>query len=215
MKNSDDVIERALARLREAEVPEGLEERIAARLTAHAAGRVEFRWRELFAGTAVAGVWWRGALSGVAVAMVVMGAVWLAGRHARSGEVVARERVVAVPSAPAARAVAVKEEVRSGEPCVSMPRVVRDSAATRRQELVRIARAEMEVSHPAPAMGLTAQERELVQLARNGDVKDLAALDPEMRARAEAQDAAEFQRFFAEPVRKEAVPAVESSADNQ
>ena len=77
---------------------------------------------------------------------------------------------------------------------------------------MRVAQAEVEPSHPAPAMGLTAQERELVQLARNGDAKDLAALDPETRAKAEAKDAAEFQRFFAEPVR-EAPP--EPQVDNQ
>jgi hypothetical protein len=89
---------------------------------------------------------------------------------------------------------------------------MRDSVAARRQELVEVAKAEIEASHPAPAMGLTAQERELVQLARTGDAKDLAALGPEMRAKAEARDAAEFQKFFAEPV-EPAPPAPE--ADNQ
>jgi hypothetical protein len=56
-------------------------------------------------------------------------------------------------------------------------------------------------------MGLTAQERELVQLARKGDAKELVSLDPEMRAKAEAQDAAEFQKFFAEPPVVDAPPA--------
>ena len=214
MKNSDEAVERALARLREAEAPEGMEGRIAARLAVGAAMRddVGFRWRDLFAGSAVAGVWWRGALSGVAVAMVVVGALWMAAGRGRSREVVVRERVVAAPSA--ANAVAVKQDVRN-VPCVSAPRVARDPAMSRRRELVEIAKAEMEASHPAPAMGLTAQERELVQLARTGDVKDLAALNPEMRAKAEAQDAAEFQKFFAEPVRVEAAPAAEPAADNQ
>jgi hypothetical protein len=213
MKNSDEAIDRALAALRDAKVPEGLEERIAAKLAVHAAVRegVGFRWRDVFAGTAAAWVWWRGALSGVAVAMVVMGLVWLAGRsHRAGGEVVLRERVVAAPG-PTANALVVKEDVRS-LPCVSAPRVVRSLGVARKNESVGIARAEVEMSHPAPAMGLTAQERELVQLARNSDAKDLAALDPEMRAKAQARDAAEFQKFFAEP----AVPAPPApEADNQ
>jgi hypothetical protein len=56
-------------------------------------------------------------------------------------------------------------------------------------------------------MGLTAQEQQLVRLARTGDAKELAPLDPEMRAKAEARDAAEFQKFFAEPVGADATPA--------
>jgi hypothetical protein len=146
--------------------------------------------------------------------MLVMGVVWLVGGRLRSsGEVVVRERVVA---APPSSSLAVKGDVGS-VPCVSAPRVVRSSAAARKDELVVVARGETEASHPAPAMALTKQERELVQLARTGDAKDLAALDPEMRARAEAKDAVEFQRFFAEPVRGDAPPAAaaEPSVDNE
>jgi hypothetical protein len=214
MKNSDEIVERTLAALRDAKVPEGLEERVAAKVPVRAAVRedVGFRWREVLGGSVAAGVWWRGALSGAAVAMVVAGLVWMAAGRGHSTEVVVRERVVTVPAA-SANAMAVKEDV--GGPCVSAPRVVRDSAAERRRELVKIARAEMEMSHPAPAMGLTAQERELVQLARNGDAKDLTALDPEMRAKAEAKDAAEFQRFFAEPARGDTAPGAAPSEDNQ
>ena len=207
MKNSDEAVDRALARLRDAEVPEGLEARVAARLESHAAARdvAGFRWRDLFSGSAAAGVWWRGAVSGVAVAMLVMGLVWMAGHRGRSGagEVVVRERVVAaVPPA-----LAVKEDVRS-VPCASPAGVrVKGTLVARGSEGVRVVATEVEVSHPAPAMGLTAQERELVQLARKGDAKELVALDPEMRAKAEAQDAAEFQKFFAEPVSKDAPPA--------
>ena len=197
MKNSDEAVERALAAMRDAKVPEGLEARVAARLAVRdVAG---FRSRDLFSGTAAAGVWWRGALSGAAVAILVVGLAWLAGGRGRSREVVVRERVVAAPSA------AVKEDVRS-VPCASAPRVVRSAVPVRRgNEGLRV--ASDEVSHPAPAMGLTAQERELVQLVRKGDAKELAPLDPEMRAKAEAQDAAEFQKFFAEPVRPEVPPA--------
>jgi hypothetical protein len=203
MKNSDEAVDRALARLRDAEVPEGLEARIAARLESHTAVRdaAGFRWRDLFSGTAAAGVWWRGAVSGGAVAMLVVGLVWMAGHRGRSGagEVMVRERVAAGPPAAVVGVARVK-------PCASpgLMGVAHGVTRVRRDDGVRVASAE--TSHPAPAMGLTAQERELVQLARKGDAKELVSLDPEMRAKAEAQDAAEFQKFFAEPVRGEAPP---------
>jgi hypothetical protein len=203
MKNSDEAVERALAAMREAEVPEGMEARVVAKLALRAAVRDDagFRWRDIFAGSAAAGAWWRGAVSGVAVAMLVLGLVWLAGHRGRSspGQVAVRERVVAP-------ALAVSEDLRS-VPCAS-PAVVRvKGTVVRTSEGVRVVATKIETSHPAPAMGLTAQERELVQLARKGDVKELVSLDPEMRAKAEAQDAAEFQKFFAEPVSADAAPA--------
>ena len=41
----------------------------------------------------------------------------------------------------------------------------------------------------------------LVRLAKDGDLKELASLNPEVRERLEAEDAAQFQRFFAEPAK--------------
>jgi hypothetical protein len=92
-------------------------------------------------------------------------------------------------------------------PCAA-PGVVRMKGnVVRTGEGVRVVATEVETSHPAPVMGLTAQERELVRLARTGDAKELVPLDPEMRAKAEAQDAAEFQKFFAEPAVVDTLPA--------
>jgi hypothetical protein len=203
--NREDDVERTLAALRDAKTPEGMEARIADRLALHATSqRAEFRWREVFAGSALAGAWWRGAVSGVAVAMLVMGLVWMAGHRGRSsaGHVAVRERAVAaVPPA-----LAVRDDVRSA-PCASPGGVRVKGTVVRTSEGVRVVATQIEVSHPAPAMGLTAQERELVQLAHKGDVKELISLDPEMRAKAEAQDAADFQKFFAEPVSADAPPA--------
>ena len=208
MKNSDEAVDRALARLRDAEVPEGLEARIAVKLEGQAAawGVAGFRWREIFAGSAAAGAWWRGAVSGVAVAMLVVGLVWMAGHRQVHPGVAVKERVAAVPAA-----LAVKEDIRS-VPCVS-PVVRVKGTVVRTSEGVRVVATKIEESHPAPAMGLTAQERELVQLARKSDAKSLAPLDPEMRAKAEAQDAAEFQKFFAEPVRPDVPP--QPTVDNE
>ena len=202
MDREDDV-EKVLAALRDAKVPEGMEARIAGRLALHAASRdvAGFRWSDIFAGSALAGVWWRGAMSGVAVAMLAVGLVMLAGHRPVRPGVAMKERVAAAPPG-----VAVKADVRS-VPCVSPAGVRVKGAVVRTSEGVRVVATKIETSHPAPALGLTAQERELVQLARKGDAKELVSLDPEMRAKAEAQDAAEFQKFFAEPVSADASPA--------
>jgi hypothetical protein len=57
-------------------------------------------------------------------------------------------------------------------------------------------------------MELTAQERELVRLARTVDPKVLAALVPETHAKVEAGDAAQFEKYFADPP---ALPTTEST----
>jgi hypothetical protein len=192
--NREDDVERVLAALRDAKTPEGMEARIADRLALHAAARgVEFQWRDVFAGSATAGVWWRGAVSGVAVAMLLVGLVWMTGhRRPSAGVKVMQERVAAEPPAAVVGVAQVK-------PCATPSRVAVAHGVSRvkRDDGVRVASAE--TSHPAPAMGLTAEERELVQLARTGNARDLA--------KAEAQDAAEFRRVFVEPAVVDVPPA--------
>lgn len=63
-------------------------------------------------------------------------------------------------------------------------------------------------SHPAPVLPLTAQERALVRLAQTADPKLLAALSPETQAKIEAQEADNYNKFFAPP------PAPPQPADN-
>jgi hypothetical protein len=54
-------------------------------------------------------------------------------------------------------------------------------------------------SHPAPELPLTAEERELVHLARTADPQVLATINPETQAKLLTQEAAEFEHFFAPP----------------
>ncbi len=54
-------------------------------------------------------------------------------------------------------------------------------------------------SHPAPVLPLTAQERALVRLVQTADPKLLAALSPETQAKVEAQEADNYNKFFAPP----------------
>ena len=152
MNNFDEAVERALAALRDAKTPEGMEARIVDRLALHAAvpDVAGFQWRDIFAGSALAGAWWRGAVSGVAVAMLVVGLVWMAGHRGRSnaGQVVVQERVVAaVPPA-----LAVRDDVRS-VPCASPGGVRVKGTAVRTSEGVRVVAKEVEVSHPGSRDG--------------------------------------------------------------
>lgn len=56
-----------------------------------------------------------------------------------------------------------------------------------------------QISHPAPPIPLTEQERLLLRYARRGRT-DLAQISNESKAAKEQQDAAEFQAFFKPPI---------------
>ena len=56
-----------------------------------------------------------------------------------------------------------------------------------------------QVSHPAPPIPLTEQERILLHYARNGNTGDLAQISNESKAAKEDQDKQEFQAFFEPP----------------
>jgi hypothetical protein len=72
---------------------------------------------------------------------------------------------------------------------------VGDSAADSEDS---IAMSEMRApSLPAPPMPLTEQERLLLRMAHKNDPVELAILDPKLRELQDAQEKAEFQRFFA------------------
>jgi hypothetical protein len=50
-------------------------------------------------------------------------------------------------------------------------------------------------SHPAPVAPLTNEEKLLLRAVHTGDPQVMAMLDPEVRARQEAESDAEFQKF--------------------
>jgi hypothetical protein len=67
---------------------------------------------------------------------------------------------------------------------------------------VRQARIEDDtpLSHPAPPLPLTAQERIMLRYARYGRSEDLAQISNERRTAQEDQENAQFQEFFKPPV---------------
>jgi hypothetical protein len=50
-------------------------------------------------------------------------------------------------------------------------------------------------SHPAPQAPLTQEEKLLLRIVHAGDPQQMAMLNPEIRARQEAENEAEFQEF--------------------
>jgi hypothetical protein len=191
----DAAIDKTLAALNSAAPPEGLESRIAARISARPAPAVS-PWRDRFTGYTLASAWWRGAAAGAAVAMLAVAAVLLLQHKTPSSNGIA----VATPTH--ALTITPVSTAASATPCAH-PAILHEPRPAPALTSI-ILRAEVPdagsaPSHPAPVRPLTAQERALVELARTADPKMLAALAPETQAKVEAQEEDNFNKFFAPP----------------
>ena len=212
-KQRDERIDNVLAALRAAVPPDGMQARIEARIAERvqqAASVAEFRWRDLLTGSTLAGAWGRGAVSGAAAAMLVAGLALFAGHlarvHPELGRSATREGTALRNPASAATPVAATSQNASASqalanPCTA-PKVLRArSAAVRYSDRLR-AQALAAVnapSHPAPVLPLTAQEEALAELARTASPALLVSLTPDAQERSEAQDEAQFNKFFTPP----------------
>lgn len=205
--NHDDAIDKTLAALKYATPPDGMEARILQRLQQQPAPAAPFRWRDLRAGSALATAWWRGALSGAATAMLLVGALLLAQHTLRTKQPAVGQLAITRNLVPAVLPVAASapNSPARATPCPTLLRVTRALPVYRADT---IPSASFAPSHPAPVLPLTAQERALVQLARTADPKLLAALSPETQAKIDAQEADNYNKFFAPP------PAPPQPADN-
>ncbi len=200
----DTAIDKTLAALNAAMPPEGMEGRIAARIVAQPSPALS-RWRDLFTGYSLAGAWWRGALTGAAAAILAGCAVLLLHHHSQmappqmmQNNAAAPHTATPVPATPAAQ---VKADTTrpAANPCPPAPGpMLRHANSTAKPMLLRVAAP---VHHPLLTEPLTAQERALLQLARTADPQQLAILNPETQAKLNAEDAAEFDKFFAPPPR--------------
>jgi hypothetical protein len=187
-KPHDDAIDKTLAALKRAAPPDGMDARILHRLQLQPAPAAPFRWRDLFAGSPLAAAWWRGALSGAATAMLLVGALLLAQHTLRTKQPAVGQLAAAHALAPVALPVAASTPASAG--CPTHARIHRAWVGSD---------ASFAPSHPAPILPLTAEERALARLARTADPKLLAALSPETQARVEAQEADNYNKFFAPP----------------
>jgi len=200
---ADEAIDRVLAGLREAAAPEGMERRILEAVRERAAVREG-------AAASARQTWvWGIALAGAAA---LCAAIYLTGFGTGHKSAVAKGHT----NAAQARAVAVQGSprvpvgpARAGGTQARVERVEAEDSLE-----VREMRAP---SLPAPEMPLTEQERLLLRIAHQGDPELLAMLEPEVQAKLEADDVAEYQRFFSEPVKevaaKDPATAAEATAE--
>lgn len=218
----DDAVDKVLSALRDAAPPEGMEARIARRLQQHLAAppTAPFCWREVFANSALAGAWWRGAITGAAAVLLVTATFLLAGHLLQTHQDRASTATNGAANrniAPAATPVddsshgAPGGETRA-QPC-ARPAMMRTASAVPAYTSDAL-RAETRIesdapSHPAPPLPLTDQERALIRLVQTASPRQLAVIDPEEYANLEAQSALKFEKFFAPPA---PLPAVEANA---
>jgi hypothetical protein len=181
---NDNAIEKTLAALNTAAPSEGLEARIAHRLQQPA--QAASHWRDRLTGLTLSAAWWRGAATGAAFALLAVTAVLLLQHKTPPPHRIA---VNATTHAPTITPVNAPESLT---PCVH--------PATHRTHTPAAAPAiELASSHLLPSDPLTPQERELVRLAQTADPRALATLNSEHQAQLEAENAAQFEKFFTPP----------------
>jgi len=197
----DDAVEKVLAALKTAAPPEGMEARIAERLRQHAlAPPPAARWRNLLLGSTPMAAWGRGVLTGAAMATLAA-CVVLVGQH-RSQLIAVNSHSAAITRSTAVNATPVSAPLT--KPCAG-PSTLRVHTAVPLPMAVPSPRLEiahgerLASSRPAPELGLTTQERQLLRLTKIADPRQLATLNPETQAKLEAQQEAEFQKFFPPP----------------
>jgi hypothetical protein len=202
--HQDPQIDQVLQALRRSIPPEGMEARIASHIAQQTTSPAPTRSR--IGSLVPSASWWRGAITGAAFAMLAMGAV-LSIIHITSPVERSRQAIPTNPLATAAtpRASTVNYSAASGPPCLH-PALLRKASVSpppiSTQLVAQTPPSESTApSRPAPVLPLTAQERALIELARTADPKQLAVLNSETQAKKEAEDAAEFNKFFATPPR--------------
>jgi hypothetical protein len=197
-----DSTNQVLAALRTTTPPPGMETRIAQRLQREDALPAPARSR--LQSLIPSAVWWRGAATGAAFATLALAALMLL-RHTSSTQspqiypLATSEPSTTAPPSPATE-VALSSSQRL--PCAAptlLPVRRPNSASIPRQLFLTAAAESAAPSHPAPALPLTPQERQLVRLVKTTDPAQLAALSPEKRAQEDARESAEFAKFFEPP----------------
>jgi len=184
MKNSEDAVERVLAGLREAEARQGMEGRILAavetRAAEPAAMRPRWAWPVVSAGMA---------------ALIFAGVIATVHRYDNS-PTQARHSLMTSPRTLPEPGL----QTASQQPAQPVRRPAKPITAPRHSEEIDPADAllysEMRASsHPAPEAPLTNDEKLLLRAVQAGDPQVMAMLNPELRAKQEAESEAEFQAF--------------------
>jgi hypothetical protein len=199
MKNSDEVLDRILTGLREAEASEGMNRRILEAVQDRAQEQGGWRPMWLMALSPSIGrrVWVTAAVGVVVFSMVFY---WTSFRtRTRHESVVSKSQ-----KAPASTTT---REVQLTTEKVLSPLQLRQMQQSKRtidlRKTERIQRGESTgqgamhaVSYPAPEEPLTEEERLLLRIAHRGDPVEIAELNPVLRNARDEESKKEFQRFF-------------------
>ena len=198
MKNSEEAIERVFAGLRDVDTPGGMERRIVETLEDHALAQSRWSWRRLVGRTPLVvtgSVACGAALVGIFAFILVTPAV-----HRREHVPTSSKRNAApLMVSPSSPSEAVAESAPLPEPRPGTRS--KEKVNLRRAGLVRdddsLALREMRAaSRPEPPMPLTEQEKLLVRFVQTRSPEELAAIDPVKWAARDAEEKAEFEKFF-------------------
>lgn len=215
MKSSEEAIERVMAGLCEAKASPGMERRILEAVEDRASALSRSGWRRwrptslrVPARPAAIRPSARGlALAGLFVAAVAIPSIYRMRRAPAPYGV----RPVAALSQPRAASGLIAKSPQLPRPGSNARRMGRSGAKKTRlvgDKDSAAVRDTLSISYPAPPMPLTEQERLLLRIAHSDDPVELAMLNPEVRARREAQGEAEFKEFFPPP------PPIKEKADD-
>ncbi len=202
MEKPDEAIEGLLAGLRDAEAPAGMERRILETVRDGAPGR---RGWSLESGWHLAGVrTWAFAAGVILVSSVVCWTVFHGAKPGRRGPgsdrtVSKTHTVVANPAAQRAPMVAAGRAQPALPARTGLQARIKTNgrrSGSVREEESAVLREVRYGNHPAPEAPLTKQEKLLLRLAHRTDPVEMAALNPSLWAKRDAEEKAEVKRFF-------------------
>jgi hypothetical protein len=176
MKNPDEAINKVLTALANPKPPAGMERRI-----------LEVASAEVTAGPKPA----RWALGyGIPVAISLAALLWIAKTYPYD-PIKTPPQIAVIEPHPVV--------VPQAATTLAAQRPARLTASVSRNQHHTTSAFVLAKSYPAPPMPLTEQEKLLLRVVRKGDPEELAMLNPETRARREAQDTDQFHQFFEHP----------------
>jgi hypothetical protein len=203
MNRTEENIDKVLVGLRDAPVPLNMERRILNVLEASPraasgetaspirVGRNPFSWS----------LGWASLIGCAALAVATCVFVIHTHRHAATTpEASFTQTPIAAPEPQPPLAAAATTPPASTSHTLTSPRVSRNETPQR----IEVAQSEdsedtTQISHPAPPIPLTDQERLLLRFAHHGRSNDLAEISNDRKAAREEQENAEFQAFFEPP----------------
>ena len=195
-KSSEEAIQQVLAGLRDCEASAGMERRILEAVRDRATARPAANWGGLRPLRHWAAMW---PLAGGLALVVISVSLSFFLIH-RTGHSPTRLPVQAARAESVSPAASGKVAEENGTETIARTRgnaAARKRVRTNASDLA-ILRDMRAPSHPAPEAPLTEEEKILLRVAHTGDAEEFAMLNPEMRARQDAQMEADFERFVAQ-----------------